>query len=856
MRLLSLELRHYRRHRHLAVDFAAGLTVIEGANESGKSTLAEAIHRALFLPARSGGALLEGMRARPALGDPELELSFEAEGHTYTVQKRFAGARGSVSLRTRGGSLWQGDSAEEQLAQLVGARAVARARHGEQLRERWGHLWVWQGSAGLDPLQLSAEAIDQERLLQRLQAQGSLAMQSSLDRQVLDQVRSRWLACYTEKGKLGRAGSALAAALAAEAEARGQLAEAEAKLAAQRGARQEYDQVVAELEQLGQLLPLLEQWQLQQAALEALAGELAPRQGALEQWQQQQQRLTALRLGLAPRQGEQQQLQEQLPQLELQRSQAADRLERALAEAEQWQQWIKRLSLAQQLQTLEAMQLRLAELEPLLAALPQLTAPQVDRLREIERQQQAAAVAVASLSTGVELIQALGPVQLDGQALAVGEQILLSEPGLLELGGAAALQLRISPGGGTSVAKARDQLSQANQRLAAALQPLGLADVAAAVRAERKRTELLAEQQRLQEQRGHQCLEELRKQWQLLPEVPAAQADLARLREQLDSLVPQGRLLRQELNQADAALAQVRQQLADLDIGLQADQTSQVQAETLINDLQNRHGSLEALGAEAAQLKARLTALGQELQSLKTLLQQCPGGDSGASQGAAAAALPRLSQLRQRREALLQQQAASAARLHVDGEVDLQAVLEQRQAALESRQWERQRLEREARMLNLLQGLLEEEQNAMALQYTAPLGERLEGYLSCLIAGSLSTSLNYDSQGGFSGLRWQRGDGVAWDFQSLSGGSRELLAAAVRLSMAEVLAGAYDGCLPLLFDDAFTNVDPGRMAGLAAMLQRAIDRGLQLLFLSCDPACTSGLPAGQRLLMAPAPPTG
>ena len=170
MRLLSLELRHYRRHRHLAVDFAAGLTVIEGANESGKSTLAEAIHRALFLPARSGGALLEGMRARPALGDPELELSFEAEGHTYTVQKRFAGARGSVSLRTRGGSLWQGDSAEEQLAQLVGARAVARARHGEQLRERWGHLWVWQGSAGFDPLQLSAEAIDQERLLQRLQA--------------------------------------------------------------------------------------------------------------------------------------------------------------------------------------------------------------------------------------------------------------------------------------------------------------------------------------------------------------------------------------------------------------------------------------------------------------------------------------------------------------------------------------------------------------------------------------------------------------------------------------------------------------------------------------------------------------
>ena len=851
MRLLSLQLRHYRRHQQLSVSFDPGLTVIEGANESGKSTLAEAIHRALFLPARSSGAVQEAMRARPAQGEPELELGFEAEGHTYTLQKRFAGSRGSVSLRTSGGSLWQGDSAEEQLAQLVGARAVARARQEEQLRERWGHLWVWQGSAGNDPLLLSAEAIDQPRLLQRLQASGSLAMQSSLDRQVLDLVHSRWLGSYTEKGKLGRAGSGLAAALAAEAEARGQQAEAEAQLAAQQGARQEYDQLSAELEQLGQLLPLLEQWQSQQSALQALATELAPRQAALEQWQQQQQRLSALRLGLAPRLGEQQLCQRQLPQLELQRRQAAERLERALAEAEQWQQWIKRLSLAQQLQSLEALQRRLAELQPLLASLPPLTAAQVEKLRDIQRQQQAAAVAVASLSTGVELLQAQGPVQLDGQPLAVGESLLLSEPTLLQVGGAAGLQLRISPGGRTSVAKARAQLSQANQRLAAALQPLGLADVEAAARAERQRTELLAEQQRLLEQRGSQSLEELRQQWQLLPEVPAEQADLARLRQQLDSLVPQGRVLRQELNQADAALGQGRQQLASLASGLQADQTAQVQAETLINDLQARHGSFEALEADAAQLKARITAQGQQLQSLEALLQQ---GHNLAP--AAAAELPSLPQLRQRREQLLQQQAASGARLHVDGEVDLQAVLEQRQAALESRQGELQRLEREARMLNLLKGLLEEEQNAMALQYTAPLSERLDGYLSCLANGPLRTNLHYDSQGGFSRLEWQRGEGVAWDFQSLSGGSRELLAAALRISMAEVLAEAYDGCLPILFDDAFTNVDPGRLAGLAAMLQRAVDRGLQLIFLSCDPASSAGLAAGQRLLLPPAPAWG
>jgi ABC-type Mn2+/Zn2+ transport system ATPase subunit len=41
--------------------------------------------------------------------------------------------------------------------------------------------------------------------------------------------------------------------------------------------------------------------------------------------------------------------------------------------------------------------------------------------------------------------------------------------------------------------------------------------------------------------------------------------------------------------------------------------------------------------------------------------------------------------------------------------------------------------------------------------------------------------------------------------------------------------------LPVLFDDAFTNVDPSRWPALNAMLQRARERGVQVLLLSCDP---------------------
>ena len=65
---------------------------------------------------------------------------------------------------------------------------------------------------------------------------------------------------------------------------------------------------------------------------------------------------------------------------------------------------------------------------------------------------------------------------------------------------------------------------------------------------------------------------------------------------------------------------------------------------------------------------------------------------------------------------------------------------------------------------------------------------------------------------------------------------REQLAGALRLALAEVLQPAYDGCLPLVFDDAFTNSDPQRLPGLRCMLRLAMEHGVQVVLLSCDPA--------------------
>ena len=299
MQLHQITLEHVRLHRQLNLPLASGITVLEGANESGKSTLAEAIHRALFLPARSAGAALNQLRSRPFEADPTISLQFSADGTTYQLRKTFAGSRGSVSLSDAAGGVLEGERAEERLAELVGATAV-RGGNLSRLRERWAHLWVWQGQAGVDPLSLAPATIDQERLLQQLQSQAQ-TIQSGFDQQLQQLIRQRWSLSHTDGGREGRAGSELDQAIKAEAKAAQTLQQLEQEEQAQQQAQQDFAEAASALQALDAQLPLLKQ--RQQLQDKQLRG-----QEQLRQWQpvlqraeqagqclQQLQRASALR---------------------------------------------------------------------------------------------------------------------------------------------------------------------------------------------------------------------------------------------------------------------------------------------------------------------------------------------------------------------------------------------------------------------------------------------------------------------------------------------------------------------------------------------------------------------------------
>src|SRR5438270_7172234 len=97
MRLLSALLRNYRLHQELHMVFDPSLTLIIGDNETGKSTLVEAIHRVLFLKAKGNTDMHREMISSIHGSHPEVELEFEVNGQKYRLHKRF-GQNGLTTL--------------------------------------------------------------------------------------------------------------------------------------------------------------------------------------------------------------------------------------------------------------------------------------------------------------------------------------------------------------------------------------------------------------------------------------------------------------------------------------------------------------------------------------------------------------------------------------------------------------------------------------------------------------------------------------------------------------------------------------------------------------------------------------
>jgi len=137
MRITRLALTDIRRHRALELRPAPGLTVIRGPNESGKSTIQQALELVLFRRATTTAAEIATVRSWGATGDPMIELEFELDGRPGRLVKRFAGTKGSVRLELDGVVDTDPGRVDQLLAAALGIpsekffRSTASVRHFE-----------------------------------------------------------------------------------------------------------------------------------------------------------------------------------------------------------------------------------------------------------------------------------------------------------------------------------------------------------------------------------------------------------------------------------------------------------------------------------------------------------------------------------------------------------------------------------------------------------------------------------------------------------------------------------------------------------------------------------------------------
>lgn len=143
MRVRRLSGSDVRRYRTFDIELAPGLTVVRGPNEAGKTTIQRALELALTRRATSTAVELETLRSWDASPDARSVIAIEFEQDdedglkTGTLEKTFAGSKGTVKLVYDGQTITDPTLADQVMAELTGIptegffRSTASVHHFE-----------------------------------------------------------------------------------------------------------------------------------------------------------------------------------------------------------------------------------------------------------------------------------------------------------------------------------------------------------------------------------------------------------------------------------------------------------------------------------------------------------------------------------------------------------------------------------------------------------------------------------------------------------------------------------------------------------------------------------------------------
>lgn len=860
IRRIALE--NFRKFRapHEIAGLTQGLNIVIEPNETGKSTLLEAVRAALFL---KHGSTTKLIRSFQPIGDnvgPQVALDFEVSGAPWSLTKKFIKSA-SVELSGPTGRQ-QGEAAEQALQALLGFEAGQQGTGFDKaLHGALGMLWVAQ----TDGLAVEAPGSSLRDLIgATLEGEAGALVGGAAFERIRARIDAQYSAYFT-----GRAGAPTQRLLAAQkrvSAAAETLAEAvrredllEAAFAELDAARRQLATLRRELEndpdaaERADVLARLETARgaaLQLATRKAEGAAAASRLGGLEDLSARHaaalERQASAQARQAAARGQLAGLTEGLATAHARAGTARGALATALAARDAARTALtearaqeatnrRRAQIAAAHERLAHVTALEAERAPLDAAVKQAVPAQVlEDLAAAEREVVRHAALLEADGTRVELIGAQG-VTKDGAPLEPGEWTLTRET-RIGLPGGGELVLRPSQ----ALAGAQAALDGAQARRAALLAQWQVATLAEA----QARAEAAREATRALETLAARVLAAAPTDRDL-GLVAGAQAlrafvaahPLADGEAQAPARPPIRSLAELEADQDRAdtefvrAEAQARQAEDDAREAEKAQTPLTIEEAAAAGDLARVADELAQLAAHAdfAELAATLVAAREAAAAASVALQQAEANARAFDETALTRRLDTLAARRrtaeERQSELKAQIAGLEAKVESDGGKGL---AEHAAAAREEDEAARAalvRTEEEAETLKLLRATMAEAQAETARSITGPVASRAARHVGRILPGA------EPAFGDDLGLSTIRRAGVEEACEQLSKGTQEQLAILTRLAFADMLLEE-GRPVSLILDDPLVYSDDVRLDAMTDLIVEASER-MQVILLTC-----------------------
>jgi chromosome segregation ATPase len=872
MKIRLIELTNFRKFIGTVrvENIGDSVNVLVGRNELGKSTLLEAINGVIFEKAKSAAGHVKAFRHFVNGTVPEVKLTFDIDGKTWTIHKRFAGQAGKATLTCSDRRLFEDDAAEAELQRLLG---FTGSRGGGE-PGIWGTLWVQQGQSFGDG------ALDEQgqRTMQGcLEAQVGLVTGGTRGQKIPKSVREALESLRSSKGPRGKF-----------KEAMDRLAESTREIADLEIKRQSVFQHMEDLARnKGELKLEMNGWddtahrgeveaeRTKRTAAATYAAEIA---SATDAAKLARERATLARKAYDDRAKaavELVPLELQLTELNMDRAAAIEAKASAQTSVDAGEAKLSELrsktsqnaerarnfervrgivvlnsEIAQHQLTLDKALSLEREVEKLSESIGAIasTDDAVTRIEEAVTELSAAAAAMNAVATTVSFAiqeDALSGILVDGRALDASTTslpILAKTIFTIHEVGAITVEPQIKNRAALITRRDAAQVEVKSALDAAGVKDLASARIAAAQRKEYVRRSSDIGKELMNLAPGNRSKK-------LAAGLDALKAHLSELRGRLKveletcelATIPgedqlavdiannhaEGARFAAEIKTAEAELAGPQDALAQADKKLSS---ARERLAGLIGIIETKQAALEAgrTGASDEQLSAAAENLERDAATKDEQL-----AEKERSQGEAVEAIDaRIKRL----EGAANNHQRSIAHLGIEV-TRLTALIEANEGAgveemLLATEAERDRLasavaefEKEAAVLQLLLETLELAEGEAKSRYLAPVVSRVEPYLKMLLPGA-NIVLDEDLR-----IAAIQRAGQREDFNVLSGGTKEQLAVLTRLAFAELLLGQGRPATVIL-DDALAFSDDDRIESMFDVLMRAGDK-VQIIVLTC-----------------------